>query len=422
MKLILAILAVFVFHASSDAAESAKPNIIVIYTDDHGYADLGVQGSVADVRTPNLDALARSGVLARHGYSTAPQCVPSRAGLLVGKFQGRFNLDANGGSLDGFDMETTIAQRLQTAGYVTAQFGKWHLGATEAIPTCGFKHVFSQNAQRPFSANITLDGQDRPMSNLPPEMYHIDGCSRAAASIIERYRNDPFFFYVAFRAPHTPLDAPKSYTDCFPGKMPERRRQALGMLSAIDDGVGLITATLKKHGLTERTLIFFIGDNGAPLKIHKADSPLNGDAGGWDGSLNDPLNGEKGMLAEGWCQNASRYPGLAGSQRHADRERRYPPTYSRARSEWQIAVPCPDATEAGYSRHRESDFENFHQRRCEFRMAHNRAERLPASQPRDVFRHLIGRLADARVANPRHRHHYPPSLPSARRNHAHSGN
>ena len=240
MKLILSILAVFVFHASSDAAESAKPNIIVI-----------------------------------------------------------FNLDANGGSLDGFDMETTIAQRLQTAGYVTAQFGKWHLGATEAIPTCGFKHVFSQNAQRPFSANITLDGQDRPMSNLPPEMYHIDGCSRAAASIIERYRNDPFFFYVAFRAPHTPLDAPKSYTDCFPGKMPERRRQALGMLSAIDDGVGLITATLKKHGLTERTLIFFIGDNGAPLKIHKADSPLNGDAGGWDGSLNDPLNGEKGMLAEG---------------------------------------------------------------------------------------------------------------------------
>jgi uncharacterized sulfatase len=81
--------------------------------------------------------------------------------------------------------------------------------------------------------------------------------------------------------------------------MPERRRAALGMLSAIDDGVGLITSTLKKHGLTERTLIFFIGDNGAPLKIHKVDSPLDGDAGGWDGSLNTPLNGEKGMLAEG---------------------------------------------------------------------------------------------------------------------------
>jgi uncharacterized sulfatase len=81
--------------------------------------------------------------------------------------------------------------------------------------------------------------------------------------------------------------------------MPERRRAALGMLAAIDDGVGLITETLEKHGLTEKTLLFFIGDNGAPLKIHQVDSPLQGDPGGWDGSLNDPLNGEKGMLAEG---------------------------------------------------------------------------------------------------------------------------
>jgi uncharacterized sulfatase len=219
--------------------------------------------------------------------------------LLVGKFQARFDLESNISSLDGFNKETTIATRLQRVGYVTAQFGKWHLGPTDAISKHGFKHVFSQNAQRPFSANIGIDGTDRPMSDLPPATYHIDGCSRAAAATIERYKDDPFFLYIAYRAPHTPLDAPKSYTDRFPGKMPERRRQALAMISAIDDGVGLITSTLKKHNLTERTLIFLIGDNGAPLKIHKVDSPLDGDAGGWDGSLNDPLNGEKGMLAEG---------------------------------------------------------------------------------------------------------------------------
>ena len=136
----------------------------------------------------------------------------------------------------------------------------------------------------------TLVFRDRKMSNLAPEMFHVDGCSRAAASVIERYKDSPFFLYVAYRAPHTPLDAPKSYTDRFPGQMPERRRQALAMILAMDDGVGLITSTLKQHGLTERTLIFFIGDNGAPLKIHKMDSPLNGDAGGWDGSLNDPLS------------------------------------------------------------------------------------------------------------------------------------
>src|SRR4029079_8061985 len=101
-----------------------KPNIIVFYTDDHGYADLGVQGVFTDIKTPNIDALAKSGVLAKHCYRTPPQCVPSRAGLMVGKFQGRFNVDHNGEDLAGFDKETTIAARLQKAGYATAQFGK----------------------------------------------------------------------------------------------------------------------------------------------------------------------------------------------------------------------------------------------------------------------------------------------------------
>ena len=282
---------------SSPASE--KPNIIVIYTDDHGFADLGIRGVEKDVKTPHLDALARSGVIARNGYSSAPQCVPSRGGLMTGKFQGRFNLDNNNSALDGFNKETSIATRLQRAGYVTAQFGKWHLGPTREIPDHGFTHTYSQHGQQKFSANITLEGKDKPMGDLPPEMYHVDGCAKAASSIIERYKEQPFFLYIAFRAPHTPLDAPQLYKDRFPGAMPERRRAALGMLAAVDDGVGLITNTLKTNGLSEKTFIFVIGDNGAPLKILKTDSPLDGDAGGWDGSLNTPLNGEKGMLAEG---------------------------------------------------------------------------------------------------------------------------
>jgi len=295
----IAVLTLFALICCDVVLAQVSPNIIVFYSDDHGHADLGAYGAVKDIKTPHLDALARSGVIATNGYSTAPQCVPSRGGLMTGKFQGRFNLDNNGSTLDGFNRETTIATRLQKAGYVTAQFGKWHLGPTAEITRHGFKHVFSQNAQRPFSANIALDGKDMPMKDLPPTLYHIDGCSQAAASVIERYKDQPFFLYVAYRAPHTPLDAPKKYSDRFPGEMPERRRQALAMISAMDNGVGLITETLKKHDLTKRTLIFFIGDNGAPLKIHKMDLPLNGDAGGWDGSLNTPLNGEKGMLSEG---------------------------------------------------------------------------------------------------------------------------
>lgn len=276
---------------------AAPPNVVVFYTDDHGYADLGIQGVVSDIRTPHTDALARSGVRMLHGYSTAPQCVPSRAGLLTGRFQSRFGLEDNGSSLAGFNAQTTLAQRLSAAGYATAQFGKWHLGPNEEIPRHGFRHVFAQNVNRPFIANVTADGADRPLGPLANSHYHVDGCSLAAASIIRRYRDQPFFLYVAYRAPHVPLDAPSQYLDRFPGEMPERRRQALAMIAAVDEGVGLITRTLAEVGLTDKTLIFYIADNGAPLKIHKLDEPGGGP--GWDGSLNDPLNGEKGMLAEG---------------------------------------------------------------------------------------------------------------------------
>jgi len=274
-----------------------RPNIIVFYTDDHGYADLSCQGVFDDVRTPNVDALARSGLRALHGYSTAPQCVPSRAGLLIGKFQAKFGVEANGRSLEGFDRETTFAKRLQDSGYVTGQFGKWHLGPGSEITKHGFTHVFAQNSGAPHFANITLDGEDRTMGVVKPELYHVDACSKAASSLIHRYHDKPFMLYVAYRAPHVPLDATPKYLARFPGKMPERRRQALAMLAAVDDGVGLVMKTLKEHDLTENTLVFYIGDNGAPLKIHKLDAPGGGP--GWDGSLNDPLNGEKGMLTEG---------------------------------------------------------------------------------------------------------------------------
>ena len=148
----------------------AKNVPISCYTDDHGYADLSCQGVLADVRTPHVDALAQNGVLARNGYSTAPQCVPSRAGLMIGKFQSRFGVETNGNSLDGFDDEQTIAERLQKAGYVTAQFGKWHLGPTQKITDHGFKHVYAQNSGASFAANITIDGKDQKMQVVKPTM------------------------------------------------------------------------------------------------------------------------------------------------------------------------------------------------------------------------------------------------------------
>jgi len=278
-------------------ARTERPNIILIFSDDHGYADLGRQGVYGDVKTPNIDALAAMGVRMSNGYVTAPQCVPSRAGLLSGRYQNRFGLEANGQSTAGFDKALNIAERLKKAGYTTGMAGKWHLGPPDKIVDHGFDKVFWKNSNRPGIANIDLQGKDVPLGQEKTGAYHLDACSSVACSFIERFREKPFFFYLAYRAPHVPLDPPQNYLDRFPGKMPERRRRALAMISAVDDGVGRITETLRKHGLQEKTLIFFISDNGAPLKIDKRDAP--GIGPGWNGSLNDPMNGEKGMLTEG---------------------------------------------------------------------------------------------------------------------------
>ena len=292
MKILLAL---FVLYGLAAAAE--RPNIIVIYTDDHGWPDIGAAGIYDDLKTPNIDALAASGVRATNGYSTAPQCVPSRAGLLAGRAQNRFGVESNGEALGGFDDQETIAERLKKADYATGQIGKWHLGPNPEIPKHGFDDVYSKNSNRPCHANYNLAGETIDMQQVDDGLYHLDACTQAALTFIRRHEKEPFFLYLAYRAPHVPLDAPEKYLSRFPGKMPERRRQALAMISAMDDGVGLIVDELKSKGLHDNTLIFYIGDNGAPLKIHKLDAPGGGP--GWDGSLNAPMNGEKGMLAEG---------------------------------------------------------------------------------------------------------------------------
>jgi len=284
--------------ALTQLATAAKPpNIILIYTDDHGWPDIGPQGIHQDLKTPYLDALAKSGVRATNGYSSAPQCIPSRAGLLIGKYQNRFGVEANGRDLSGFDKEITVAEHLKTVGYTTAQIGKWHLGPGSKIDSHGFDFFFNKNANRAAHGNMNARGEKVPTGLIPHREYHLDACSDAALTFIRKQQDNPFFLYLAYRAPHVPLDAPKKHLDRFPGEMPERRRQALAMIAAMDDGVGAIVAELKKLKLTENTLIFYIGDNGAPLKIHKLDAPGGGP--GWDGSLNEPLNGEKGMLTEG---------------------------------------------------------------------------------------------------------------------------
>ena len=299
------VLAIFVLLAGSmlsTAGGAVKPNVIVIFTDDHGYADLSCQGVFNDVKTPHIDSLATGGVRMTSGYVTAPQCVPSRAGLLTGQYQTRFGLDSNSefrapGGMDGFNNALTIAERLKKAGYATGMTGKWHLGPKEKIVQHGFDDVFYKNGRVAGWANYDLEGNDVKPGPENCGLYHLEANAAAACAFIKRHHDEPFFFYCAFRAPHVPLDATEKYLKRFPGEMPERRRKAIAMLSAVDDGVGSILKTLRKYDIEENTLIFFIGDNGAPLKIYKTDAP--GIGAGWNGSLNDPLNGEKGTVIEG---------------------------------------------------------------------------------------------------------------------------
>lgn len=304
-----------------------KPNIIVIYTDDQGYADIGANGQVTDIKTPNIDALANEGVRLTAGYATAPQCMPSRAGLLTGRYQQRFGLDHNGLIPLPLD-EILISQRLQKQGYTTGMAGKWHLEPNhqsrewivENLPSLGVKNTYKasdipfekkvpyMSSNRGFDktfqgymtnywATYTLDGEDLKAQWIKQEGYRLDVQTEAAVEFIKRNKEAPFFFYLSYYGPHVPLAATKKYMDRFPEDMPMRRRYCLAMMSAIDDGVGRLRATLKEVGKLDNTILFFISDNGAPLKLHMEDAP--GVGPGWDGSLNTPWIGEKGMISEG---------------------------------------------------------------------------------------------------------------------------
>jgi arylsulfatase A-like enzyme len=313
--------------AMTDAAQSnSHPNIIVIFADDLGYADLGAQGQEKDVRTPNLDRMAAEGVRCTAGYITAPQCSPSRAGLITGRYQQRLGIDTIPDVPLPLDA-VTIPERLKPAGYTSGQVGKWHLDPNPlclawaakhlpntkpvngrvAIPAAqqmrympraqGFDEFFCGEMSR-YYANYDLQGKDLDPQWVSDPRFRVDVQTDAALAFLRRNHSKPFFLYLCYYAPHTPLDLPKPYADGFTGDMPLRRRAALSMIAGIDTGVGKILAALKDHGVDENTLVFFTSDNGAPVHGRR-DSPLDKDMGGWDGSLNTPWVGEKGMLSEG---------------------------------------------------------------------------------------------------------------------------
>jgi arylsulfatase A-like enzyme len=289
------LLGLAVGSASSDAAEAKKPNIIILLADDLGHADVGFQGC-RDVPTPQLDSIARNGVRLTNGYVSGPYCSPTRAGLLTGRYQQRFGHEFNPGEgpSDRIGLplsETTIADRLRSAGYATGLVGKWHLGAAPQFhpQRRGFDEFFGFLG----GGHSYFPGAGAPIYRgnevVKEQAYLTDAFAREAVAFIERHKERPFFLELAFNAVHTPMHATDDRLARFSSIKDERRRTYAAMLTALDEAVGRVLATLRTAGLEENTLIVFFSDNGGPTMLG---TTING-------SRNDPLRGSKRTTLEG---------------------------------------------------------------------------------------------------------------------------
>ncbi len=275
-----------------------KPNIIVLLADDLGYADTSMHGS-KDIKTPNIDAIAKNGVRCTNGYVSAPYCSPTRAGLLTGRYQQRFGHEFNpviakNGGKDGLPLdERTMADLLRAAGYVTGLIGKWHLGEEDAQqpPSRGFNDFYGFLT----GAHSYLDADDknqgpimRGKNKAPLDGYLTDVLAKEATQFIDRNKEKPFFLYLAFNAVHTPMEAPDAAMKEFANVKDEKRRTYLAMARKLDDAIGQVLAKLRELNLEEDTLVFFLSDNGGPTTKFAP-----------NGSLNFPLRGSKGDTWEG---------------------------------------------------------------------------------------------------------------------------
>jgi arylsulfatase A-like enzyme/pimeloyl-ACP methyl ester carboxylesterase len=277
-------------------AQQKRPNILVIVSDDMGYADIGIHGS-RDIRTPFIDALANGGIRFTDAYVTGPYCAPTRAGLLTGRYQQRFGHEFNTPLADDVGLpldQVTMADRLKAAGYRTALIGKWHLGSAQRFHPMnrGFDEFFgflggahSYLSAETESNNSLLDGRT-PVRDTP---YLTDAFADRAVDFIRRNGSQPFFLYLAFNAVHTPMHATEKYLSRFQYITNPDRRTYAAMLSAMDDGIGRVMEALRTAKLDENTLVVFFSDNGGPT--------MEGTS--VNASSNAPLRGSKRQTYEG---------------------------------------------------------------------------------------------------------------------------
>lgn len=303
--------AVVAFFASDDGARGAAPerppNILVILVDDLGYGDLSSYGA-KDLKSPNVDALLAAGMRFENAYANCPVCSPTRASLLTGRYPEivgvpgviRTHAENSWGYLD--PNVKTLPQILRSAGYHTAIVGKWHLGleSPNTPNERGFDHFHGflgdmmddyYNHRRHGNNYMRLNDKV-----IQPKGHATDLFTEWASDYLrERARqlDKPFFLYLAYNAPHTPIQPPQEWVAKVKKREPDisdRRAKLVALIEHMDDGIGRVLATLKETGLEKNTLVIFTSDNGGQLNVGANNGPWrDGKQSMYEGGLRVPM-------------------------------------------------------------------------------------------------------------------------------------
>ncbi len=302
-------LVIFLLAATCPVSADPRPNIVVILTDDQGYADISFNPlHPPEVATPHMDALAREGTFFTQAYLSGNVCSPTRAGLMLGRYQQRVGVYTAGEGGSGFDPALPIFPSFLPEEYVSAAIGKWHLGLDADYPALkwhalnrGFDECYKfmgRGAHDYFQlqgASHIHDSEPlyRNKQRIDDEGYLTNRLTEEAVAFIQRSQTKPFFLYLAYNAVHAPKQAPPEDIARYRAQFPdisEDRVILMAMLDHLDEGIGQVVRTLKQKDLWENTLLFFFTDNGGAKAMEANNTPLRDFKGSnYEGGLRTPF-------------------------------------------------------------------------------------------------------------------------------------
>lgn len=298
-----AILAGFITFANADE----RPNFLLIFTDDHGYGDVSTYHK-SDVRTPNIDRIAAEGMLFTTMRANCTVCSPSRAALLTGRFADRVGVPGvirtkPEDSWGYFDPQVpTLADELRKVGYHTAIVGKWHLGLESSnTPNergFDFFHGFLGDMMESYTTHLRhgVNYMRRNSEVIEPQGHATDLFADWSAEYLRdraKQPDQPFFLYLAFNAPHFPIEPPAEWLAKVRQRapqLPEARVKNVAFVEHLDDRIGRVLAALKEAGQDRKTVVVFTADNGGSLPHAQNNDPWrDGKQSHYDGGLRVPF-------------------------------------------------------------------------------------------------------------------------------------